>query len=63
MGDDLTDSERDKVRKLIATYADCFALSVREVVPAKDARLSLAIPADVQLPRKARQQTFTPPQR
>ena len=63
LGNDLTDSEREKVHKLIATYANCFTLSVCEVVPAKDATLSLAIPTDVQLPRKMRQQTFTPPQR
>ena len=53
LGNDLTDSKRDKVRRLIVTYANCFALSVHEVVPAKDTMLSLNIPNDVQLPKKA----------
>ena len=63
LGEDLSDAEKKQVRDLISTYADCFALSVREVVPAMDATLSLNIPMDAQLPMKARQQTFTPPQR
>jgi hypothetical protein len=36
---------------------------VREVIPAKDAKLHLNIPANTQLPTKARQRMFTPPQR
>jgi hypothetical protein len=63
IGDDLSDSQWKEVSKLVGTYADCFALSVHEVIPAKDARLHLNIPADAQLPTKARQCTFTPPQR
>jgi hypothetical protein len=63
IGDDLSDSQRKEVSELVGAYADCFALSVREVIPAKDAKLHLNIPADAQLPTKARQRTFTPPQR
>jgi hypothetical protein len=63
IGDDLSDSQRKEVSKLVGTYADCFALSVHEVILVKDTRLHLNIPADTQLPTKARQCTFTPPQR
>jgi transposase InsO family protein len=63
IGDSLSDAEREQVRQLVRTYADCFALSVREVTLAKDATMHLGIPPDAQLPMKARQRTFTPPQR
>jgi Reverse transcriptase (RNA-dependent DNA polymerase) len=51
------------VRQLVGSYTDCFTLSVHEVTLAKDAKLHLGIPPDAQLPTKARQRTFTPPQR
>jgi transposase InsO family protein len=63
IGDGLDDAEQEQVRQLVGAYADCFALSVREVTLAKDAKLHLGIPPDAQLPTKARQRTFTPPQR
>ena len=63
IGEDLSEEQREKVRKLIAMYADCFALSVKEVILARDATLDLNIPEGTQLPVKARQRTFTPPQR
>ena len=63
IGDDVTADQKEAVRSLIAKYADCFALSVREVISAKDATLRLNIPEEAQLPTKTRQRTFTPPQR
>jgi hypothetical protein len=63
IGEDLTSEEHEKVRNLIAVHADCFTLSVRKVVPAKDAMLHLEVPNDMPLPTKTRQRTFTPPQR
>jgi hypothetical protein len=59
----LTSDQREQVCALVRAYADCFALSVREVMPAQDTRLHLGIPADAQLSTKARQRTFTLPQR
>jgi Reverse transcriptase (RNA-dependent DNA polymerase) len=59
----LTPEQVKRVHDLIAEYADCFALSICEVIPAKDATLCLDILEDMELLTKARQQTFTPPQR
>jgi hypothetical protein len=63
ISDDVTVEQREVVRNLIAEYADCFALSIREVIPAKDAMLRLNIPEEAQLPMKTHQCMFTPPQR
>jgi hypothetical protein len=63
IGDDMTAEQREVVHNLIAKYADCFALSVREVILAKDTMLRLNIPEEAQLPMKTHQCTFTPPQR
>jgi hypothetical protein len=63
IGTDLSEEQHATVRNLIATYADCFALSVREVIPAQGARLDLNIPHDASLPLKVWQRAFTPPQR
>jgi hypothetical protein len=63
IGTDLTMSQQEQVRELVQAYADCFALSVREVVLAKDATLHLEIPTDARLPTKTCQHTFMPPQR
>jgi hypothetical protein len=63
ISDNVTVEQREAVHNLIAKYADCFALSVREVILAKDATLRLNIPEEAQLPTKTCQCTFTPPQR
>jgi hypothetical protein len=63
ISDDMTAEQREAVCNLIAKYADCFALSIREVIPAKDTTLRLNIPEEAQLPMKTCQHTFTPPQR
>jgi hypothetical protein len=62
IGDDITADQKEVVRSLIAKYADCFTLLVREVIPARDAMLQLNIPEEAQLPMKTHQCTFTPPQ-
>jgi hypothetical protein len=53
VGDNLTEVQHRRARDLITAYANCFTLSVQEVVPAKDATLHLSIPHEVQLPTKA----------
>jgi hypothetical protein len=63
IGDDLSEEQKMKVHSLIAAHADCFALSVKEVVPAENTTLDLNIPEGTQLPMKTRQHTFTPLQR
>jgi hypothetical protein len=62
IGDEVTAEQKEVVCSLIAKYADCFALSVREVIPAKDTTLWLNIPEEAQLLMKMCQHTFTPPQ-
>jgi hypothetical protein len=62
IGGDVTAEWREVVHNLIAKYADCFTLLVKEVILAKDATLWLNIP-EAQLPTKMHQCTFTPPQR
>jgi hypothetical protein len=63
IGEDLSEEQKKKVHNLIAMYADCFTLSVTEVIPVKDATLDLSIPEGTQLPVKMYQYMFTPPQR
>ena len=60
--DDMTVEQKEVVDSLITKYANCFTLSVREVIPAKDATLWLNILKETQLPTKMHQHTFTPPQ-
>jgi hypothetical protein len=60
--DDITAEQKEAVRSLIAKYTDCFALLVREVIPAKDTMLWLNISKEAQLLMKTHQCTFTPPQ-
>jgi hypothetical protein len=63
IGDNLSKDQKAKVHSLIATHADCFALSVKEVILAENTTLDLNIPEGMQLPVKTCQRTFTPPQR
>jgi hypothetical protein len=52
IGSDLTDQQRHRVRSLISEFADCFALSVREVLPIPGAEHRIHIPPDVIFPKK-----------
>ena len=63
LGDDLTENERSQVRALIAEYADCFALSVTEVLPVPGAIHTLHIPENTTFSKKIHQRPLTPPQR
>lgn len=63
IGDDLSSEEREKVRQLITSFADIFALSVSEVGVAEDAVHRLEIPPDATFAKKVNQKPLTPPQR
>ena len=63
LGQDLTDNQAATVRKLIAEFADCFALSVSEVTAVKDAVHHLNIKPDTSFSKSIHQRPLTPPQR
>ena len=63
IGDDLSVDERQKVRDLISSFADIFALSVSEVKVANNAVHHLDIPPETTFPMKVHQKPLTPPQR
>ena len=52
IGSDLSEEQQNKVRNLIAEFADCFALSVREVLPIPGAEHHINIPAGMTFPKK-----------
>lgn len=56
-------AEKTIVDKLIEEFADCFALSMSEVIPVQDAIHKLNIPDDATFSCKVRQKPLTPPQR
>ena len=55
LGDDLTLDERSQVRALIAEYADCFALSVTEVLPVPGAIHTLHVPENATFSKRIHQ--------
>ena len=59
----MTDAERCSVRKLIADWADVFALSVTEVKQVKGAVHQLDIPPEATFSTKVNQKPLTPPQK
>jgi RNase H-like domain found in reverse transcriptase/Reverse transcriptase (RNA-dependent DNA polymerase) len=63
IGSDLSPIQRDRVRDVIAKYAECFALSMSEVTPVQGAVHRLDIPRDKQFKIKINQRPQTPPQR
>ncbi|KAJ3925333.1 MAG: hypothetical protein NXY57DRAFT_967998 [Lentinula lateritia] len=63
IGPELSNDQRLRVERLLSEYADCFALSVGEVRPVKDAVHRLNIPEGATFPKKVRQKSLTPPQR
>ena len=63
LGDDLSEQEQTQVRNLIAEYADCFALSIKEVLPVPGAVHTLNVPENTTFSRKIHQRPLTPPQR
>ena len=60
--EDLTTEECQKVRELISSFANMFALSVSEVKVANDAIHHLDVPADATFSMKIHQKPLTPPQ-
>jgi hypothetical protein len=63
IGDDLSKDEKQKVRDLISSFADIFALSVSEVKVVDNAVHRLDIPPETSFPMKVHQKPLTPPQR
>lgn len=63
IGPDLEPNQRDTVTKLVVEFADCFALSMSEVLPVPEAVHKLNIPQNAKFSRKVYQKSFTPPQR
>ena len=63
IGNDLSEEERLKVRDLISSFADIFALSVHEVQQVEGAVHKLNIPPDATFSKKVHQKPLTAPQR
>jgi len=64
IGSDLSDEQRSRVRGLVSKFADCFALSVREVLPIPGAEHRIHIPPNTTFPKKIpRQRQLTEAQR
>ncbi|KAI0066287.1 hypothetical protein BV25DRAFT_1879439, partial [Artomyces pyxidatus] len=56
IGTDLTTEEREAVKNLVVEFADCFALSVSEVLPVESAAHHLNLPNRDRIPFKVHQQ-------
>ena len=63
IGSDLSPVQRNRVREVIAKHAECFALSMSEVIPVQGAAHRLDIPRDKQFKIKINQRPQTPPQK
>ena len=64
VGPDLTDDQTTKAKNLISEFADCFALSVSEVIAIPGATHKIHIPPGVTFPKKIpHQRPLTEPQR
>ncbi|KIM73944.1 hypothetical protein PILCRDRAFT_80584, partial [Piloderma croceum F 1598] len=64
IGPDLTDEQTTKAKNLISEFADCFALSVSEVIGIPGAMHKIHVPPGVTFPRKIpHQRPLTDPQR
>jgi len=61
IGPDLTEEQRGEVTDLLREYADCFALSVREVKVIPGAEHRIKVPPDVTFPKKISHQRPLPP--
>lgn len=63
IGPDVTNSQRDEIRKLISDYADCFALAIREVNAIPNAVHKLNIPEGATFRTKVPPRSYNPDQR
>ena len=63
IGDDLDEDQKTKVRNLISSFTDVFALSVHEVHQVEGAVHQIDIPPGSTFSKKVQQKPLTPPQR
>ena len=63
IGDDLDEDQKTKVRNLISSFTDVFALSVHEVHQVEGAVHQIDIPPGSIFSKKVQQKPLTPPQR
>jgi hypothetical protein len=63
VGPDLADEQRKRVHSFIAEFADCFALSMKEVMPIPGAEHTMNIPAKTTFSTKIHQRPTTPAQK
>jgi hypothetical protein len=63
IGPDLTVEQRQEVREFVTEFADCFALSMKEVLPIPGAEHTMNIPKDAKFSTKVHQRPTTPVQK
>ncbi|KAJ7106683.1 hypothetical protein C8R44DRAFT_638055, partial [Mycena epipterygia] len=63
IGPDLTKAQRGMVRDFITEFADCYALSMKEVVPIPGAEHTMNIPTEATFNTKVHQRPTTPAQK
>ena len=63
IGPDVTDQQRDEIRKVISDHADCFALALKEVNAIPDAVHKLNIPEGTTFRTKIPARSYNPDQR
>jgi hypothetical protein len=63
IGPDISDSQREEVHKLLRKYADCFALSIKEVNAIPGAVHKLNIPEGAKFRTKITPRSYNPDQR
>ncbi|KAJ7142842.1 hypothetical protein C8R44DRAFT_602993, partial [Mycena epipterygia] len=63
IGPDLSEEQRTRVREFIAEFADCYALSMKEVMPIPGAEHTMNIPEGQTFTTKPHQRSTTPAQK
>jgi len=63
IGVDLSPEQRTQVESLLTEFADCFALSLGEVLPVKGAEHHLNIPEGLKFRTRVNQRPLSPPQK
>ncbi|KAJ6590222.1 hypothetical protein B0H10DRAFT_2233705 [Mycena sp. CBHHK59/15] len=63
IGPDLTGAQRSTVRDFITEFADCYALSMKEVIPIPGAEHTMNIPKEATFNTKVHQRPTTPAQK
>ncbi|KIK32874.1 hypothetical protein CY34DRAFT_100619, partial [Suillus luteus UH-Slu-Lm8-n1] len=62
LGDDLSEDEQEELKQFIANNADCFALTLKEVIPIPGAELNLNVPENAIFNLRMHQRPLTPEQ-